>query len=123
MEKEYELISTPEHIKNMQEQCDPRLLNAVFDITEIHVTRFSNFWDASSFIINDTLLRRIDKIQVVSIFMMSGAVVEFDGHSFNYVTYPAFWDYLLQHRFITKEDYDILCNMGRDGQITFINPL
>lgn len=123
MEKEYELISTQEHIIKMQEQCDPRLLNAVFDITEVYVTKFSNFWDASTFIINDSFLSRIDKIQVVSVFMMTGAVVEFDGHSFNYVTYPAFWDYLLEHRFITNEDYDSLCNMGRDGQITFINPI
>lgn len=121
MRKEYELISTQEHLIRMQEQCDPKLINAVFDITEVYETKFSKFWNASSFILDNTAIRKVDKIQVVTLFMITGGIVEFDGHQYNLIQQYDFWRYLLEHHYISTEEYDTLCNMGRDGQITFIH--
>lgn len=121
MGKEYELISTQEHLISIQEQCDPILLNAVFDITEVYKTKFSKFWNTSTFILDNTAISRVDKIQIVTVFMLTGGIVEFDGHQYNLIQQYDFWKYLLEHQFISTEEYDSLYDMGMRGQITFIN--
>ena len=121
MGKEYELISTQEHLISIQEQCDPILLNAVFDITEVYKTKFSKFWNTSTFILDNTAISRVDKIQIVTVFMLTGGIVEFDGHQYNLIQQYDFWKYLLEHQFISTEEYDSLYDMGISGQITFIN--
>lgn len=120
MNKNSEIITTQECLCAIRRHCDPRLLNLVFDEVDVIYSHYSNFWEITSFILNqNSAICIIDKVQVATIFVMLGVVVEFDGKVFK-TTYAELWDHLLSHKYIMKQDYDwLIANFWLGGIITF----
>ena len=87
--------------------CGGPLRNVVDDIDFI-ITNDSNFWDATSFILDESDVTRIQKIQIVSCFLYAGGNIEFDGHLYNNLTSYGFWKYLVDHKYISNNECDLL---------------
>lgn len=113
-----ELVISWKNLLKMQAQCDASLLNEVFDEVRVITTYYSNFWDVTSFFHTQTKVNLIDKIQIVSFFIMLGGRVELDSHIHDFVDWQHLWNYMYEHRYISKEDYDFLCGYWiSDGKI------
>lgn len=115
-----ELISTKKTLLALSEQCNSNLLNAAFEEVAVIWTNLSNYWNATSFILDESKLSRINKIQVVTLFLICGGVVEFDLHLYNRMESEKLWRYLVEHKFITEEEYDKLSQFERSEKVTFI---
>ena len=89
------------------ELCEGMLQNVIEEI-EIKITNHSNFWDATSFILDESDVTRIQKIQIVSCFLYADGNIEFDGHLYNNLTTFGFWKYLVDHKYISNDEYDSL---------------
>ena len=118
----YELFIAPKNLLRFKSQCAPKLYEQGLNDVNVQVTQFSSFWNATSYIIDDSPISRIDKVQLVTLFLLSGGIVEFDGHSFTPVQYDNnFWKYLEEHKLISFEEYESLkSHWGMGGMISFM---
>ena len=104
----YEICITQEKKVNFYALCcGLPLADAISDVNIIH-TQFTNFWNATSFILDKSKVSRINKIQIVSNFLSAGGNIEFDGHLYRQMQEWNFWKYLLDHKYISKEEFDNL---------------
>lgn len=100
----HELFITQQQLDELRESCKPDFLSAMLDNVDIILTRNSNFFAATDFLLEDSSLSRIDRYEFLNVFMLCQGVVGFDGHAYggysnNLLTY------LLNHKFISEEDY------------------
>lgn len=105
-----ELIISWRNLLEIQRQCDPQLLNSIFEEVNVITTQQSNFWDTTSFFQNNSDVCIIDKVQVVSLFAMLGGRVELDSHMHDFVDWHRLWNYMEEHHYISSDDYDFLHN-------------
>lgn len=104
----YEFISTLKVLAILYERCASRLLNAVFDENRVITSEYSSYWDATSYVLDETKVSRIDKIQVVTLFLTLGGIVTFDGHQYSGVNWENLWDSMASHNYISPKDLNIL---------------
>jgi len=105
-----ELIITQEKLLRMQELCDANLLNHVFDVVRVIHTQESNYWNVTTFLHNENAISLIDKVQVVSLFIYVGGRVDLDSNFRTFIEWHRLWNYMLEHRYISDNDYDFLNN-------------
>lgn len=87
--------------------CDLPLTNAISNVNIIY-TKFTNFWNTTTFVLDKSEVSRIDKILIVSNFLSIGGNIEFDGHLYRQMQECIFWKYLLDHKYISEEEFDNL---------------
>ena len=118
----YEFVTTQDILIQLQAKCDARLLNLILNEVKPIYTTYSNFWKFTSYCIDESsCVRRIDKIQVATLFLSSGGIIEFDGHTFGSIQHLDFWSYLFTHKCISGDEYEYLKNSwGFNEKITFM---
>ena len=104
-----ELVITEKNLLKSQQICDANLLNEILEEVNVVITSQSNFWNVTSFFHTKTEVALIDKINVVSYFIMNGGRVELDSHMHDFVDWQHLWNYMFEHQYISKNEYDYLC--------------
>lgn len=111
-------ISRTTHLRFRQYSSE-KLLNQCLTELNIVPTEYSSFWNATNFILDVSPINILDKIQIVTLFLLCGGIVEFDGHAFSPLYWgDSFWGYLLEHKVISNDDYEALSQWGIDGKIS-----
>ena len=105
-----ELVISKRLLSFLRFNCEQSLLSDVLQEVEVIETKNSNFWDVTTFFKVNSKVKLIDKIQVVSYFIMNGGRVELDSHRHDFVDWVHLWNYMYEHKYIDKSDYDNLCN-------------
>ncbi len=117
----YEFISTLKVLNALSEKCTPRLLNPIFDENRVITSEYSLYWDATTYVLNGTMVSRINKIQVVTLFLTLGGIVKFDGHLYCGVNWDDLWDSMASHKYISQADLDNLkSNWGFSDKIDIL---
>lgn len=104
----YEICLTPQVNEEFHRLCGTLLTNEALAETNIIPTSHSNYWDATRYILDSTLVSRIGKVQIVTSFLYAGGNVKFNGTFYHSIQVYGFWKYLLDHKFITEEEYNSL---------------
>ena len=108
IDMKYEICITPKTNESFHAICGALLTSEALLETNIILTSHSDYWDATKYILDDSIVNRIDKVQIVSYFLQSGGNVKFIGGLYQSTKIYGFWKYLLDHKFISEEEYDSL---------------
>lgn len=82
------------------------ILAKVLDDIFIIKTNYSNYWEATCFVLDDTHTSRIPKVQIVTSFLYAGGNDNFDGHLYSAMSVYEIWTYLADRRFISADEYN-----------------
>ena len=101
----YEICLTPQTNESFHKLCGTLLTNEALVETNIIPTSHSDYWEATKYILDDTIVPRINKIQIVSYFLQAGGNIKFLGKLYQSSQTYGFWKVLLDHKFISENDY------------------
>lgn len=104
----YEICLNEETNVKFHELCGHLLTNDALDETNVILTKHTNFWEVTHYILDATSVSRIDKVQIVTSFLYAGGNIKFQGQFYHSLLVYDFWNYLVDHKFITEEEYHIL---------------
>lgn len=101
----YEICLNESTNIRFHEICRHLLTNDALERTNIVLTKHSNFWEATEYILDSTSVSCITKVQIVTCFLYAGGNVKFNGQFYKTSQEYSFWKYLLEHQFISEDEY------------------
>ena len=117
-----EIILTHQMRDFMQSHCDNAILSPSFNWLEVVETAYSNYWNATDFLHTEIEgVELVDKVQLVCLFILKGKV-EIDSPIHDFRMPQDVWTYLLEHKYISNNEYRFLMSCWRpDGFVTPAN--
>lgn len=104
----YEICLTPQTNTLFHTLCGALLTNEALVETNIILTSHSDYWETTKYILDDSIVERINKIQIVSYFLQAGGNIKFLGRLYQSSQTYGFWKDLLDHKFISENEFDSL---------------
>lgn len=81
-----EILISADFLECVKSMCEPEIFEPCMKWLKVVITNSTNFWDCSDFLTNNIQgVERIDKLQLVSLFMSKGEIV-FLADFCNYIT-------------------------------------
>ena len=101
----HELLITQKALDALHKLGRKLLLEEILNSIDVTVTRNSNFFEATDFLLEDSTLCRVDRVRFLDAFMEQGGVVRFNQQVYSFCEVLQLLEYLLSHRFISEEEY------------------
>ena len=108
IDMKYEICLTPQTNALFHTLCGALLTNEALVETNIILTSHSDYWETTKYILDDSIVERINKIQIVSYFLQAGGNIKFLGRLYQSSQTYGFWKDLLDHKFISENEFDSL---------------
>lgn len=105
-----EIFATQEMLVELHNGCVPQLLNQIFDESCVITTQYSNYWKVTNYLHNESNVSKLNKVQVISLFILKGGRVDLDSNMHNFVDYMCFRNYVHDHHYISDAEYNFLNN-------------
>ena len=101
----HELFITQTKLDKLTKRDKLSSFQAALDNIDITITRNSNFFEATEYILEDSVLSKMDKVYFLDAFMEEGGVVKFLDCLFTNFQVLALLENLKSHKFISEEEY------------------
>ena len=102
----HELLITQKALDALHKLGRKHLLEEILNSIDVIVTRNSNFFEATDFLLEDSHLSRIDRVAFLDAFMVAGGFVKFELHIYKTFEVLQLLQDLLSHKYISEEEYE-----------------
>lgn len=105
-----EIIITPKSLEYIQSMCEPEILEPCMNWLDVKMTKETDYWNCSDFLtIKIDGVERIDKIQLVSLFMTIGKI-NFLADFCIFLTPIELWNKMRDLKLMEENEYNFLVN-------------
>lgn len=102
----HEFFITQKNLDSLRKSEKSKFFEECFSNLDITVTRNSNFFEATDFLLEDSHLSRVDRVAFLDAFMVAGGIVKFGLHVYKAFEVLSLLQDLLSHKYISEEEYE-----------------